>query len=70
MKRFPKWILMLTILMVIFICLPGIVQAQPDPCNDPNLYCPIDGGLYALLAVGVGYGIKKVRDARRSKLIS
>ncbi len=28
---------------------------------------PIDGGLSALIAAGVGYGIKKVRDCRKEK---
>ncbi|HRN73729.1 MAG TPA: hypothetical protein PLM81_11415 [Ginsengibacter sp.] len=27
--------------------------------------CPIDGGVVALLAVGVGYGIKRARDSRQ-----
>lgn len=58
---------MLSILMVILICLPGIVHAQTDPCTDPFDPCPIDGGLSALLIVGVGYGIKKVRDSRKEK---
>lgn len=33
-----------------------------DPCNP---ICPIDGGVVALLAAGVGYGIKKARDSRK-----
>ena len=59
---------MLSILMVVFIFLPGIIQAQPDPCTDPFDPCPIDGGLTALLAVGIGYGIKKVRDSRKKQI--
>lgn len=35
-------------------------------CDPVDPSCPIDGGLVALLAVGVGYGIKKVRDANRN----
>ena len=75
MKQFTKWILMLSILMVILTCLPTYIFAQSDPGCDPvtNTYpdgspCPIDGGLSALLVVGVGYGIKKVRDARKNKV--
>lgn len=39
-----------------------------DPCDDPifNPYCPIDSYLYLLLAFGIGYGIKKRIDARKS----
>ncbi|MDQ2719722.1 MAG: hypothetical protein M3Z26_08195 [Bacteroidota bacterium] len=66
MKRFPKWILMLSLLLVVFICLPGTVHAQPDPCRDPFDYCPIDGGLSTLLVIGVGYGIKKIGEARKA----
>lgn len=45
--------------------LPMFAQAQgPDPD------VPIDGGLSLLLAAGVGYGIKKIRDKRKEKEIS
>ena len=71
MKRFRHLFLPLCLLVICSIFLPTLLQAQGDPgnpCNDPQLYCPIDGGLTALLAVGVGYGIKKVREARKSHL--
>lgn len=35
-----------------------------DPEGDPDLV-PVDGGLGFLLAAGVGYGVKKVRERRR-----
>ena len=62
-----QWILQALFLLVIF-CLPVMAQGGiGEPCDydDPQAYCPIDGGLSALLAVGVGYGIKKIRDARK-----
>lgn len=34
-----------------------------DPEGDPDLV-PLDGGLVFLLAAGVGYGVKKVRESR------
>lgn len=38
-----------------------------DPgCEPLDPACPIDGGLSALLAIGAGYGIKKIRDARKT----
>lgn len=40
-------------------------DTPPGPCTDPFDYCPIDSGLSALLILGVGYGIKKVKDSRR-----
>ena len=69
MKRFCNLLLPFSLLIFCFIGLPVLVMAQVgNPCVDPQLYCPIDGGLTALLAVGVGYGIKKVREARKSHL--
>lgn len=43
------------------------VMRHNDPgCDPDDLDCiPIDGGVVGLLAAGVGYGIKRVRDARR-----
>ena len=35
-----------------------------DPGDDPDLI-PVDGGLGFLLAAGVGYGVKKVRERRK-----
>ena len=53
------------ILAVIF--LPLIVSAGTEPgCDPADPACPIDGGLSALLAIGAGYGIKKIRDARKA----
>lgn len=68
MKQNIKWIVMLTLMLVASVCLPSLVQAQPFPnCPDPNVACPIDGGLSFLIAAGVGYGIKKVRDSRKQQ---
>ena len=41
--------------------------AQPqdgDPDGDPDLI-PLDPGSWVLVAAGVGYGVKKWRDARQ-----
>lgn len=40
----------------------GLPGGDCDPL-DPT--CPIDGGLSALLIIGAGYGIKKVRQAKK-----
>lgn len=68
MKRFTCQLFNLCFLILFFLCLSVTVQAQiGDPSCDPmDPACPIDGGLSALLAIGVGYGIKKVTDARKA----
>ena len=51
--------------------LPQLVMAQigggggGDGTSNPD--APIDGGIGLLVAAGVGYGIKKTRDARMKK---
>ena len=53
-------------LLFVFLLLPGLLHAQPNPDCPPDMICPIDGGLVALIAVGVGYGVKKIRDPKKS----
>ena len=67
MKQYFKWIFSAVVVMIIMCC-PVLVQAQLpcDPATDPTCV-PIDGGLGFLIAAGVGYGVKKVRDGRRQK---
>lgn len=59
---------------------------QPGPCSDPDggpccdadgnynpdlPTCPIDGGVIALLAAGIGLGIKRViRDSRKEIIVN
>jgi hypothetical protein len=50
-----------TLCFIAALILPSLVHAQPvfdDDVND----VPIDGGLSLLIAAGVGYGAKKMRD--------
>jgi len=74
MKRFPKRRLFQTILFLVFLVCPffSIADGGPQPgCSPDNyrwngtewVYCPFDNGIYALLAVAVLYGIKKVKDS-------
>ena len=70
MKQYLKWTLSATVMMIIFCFLPSLVNAQIDPGCDPQVdpQCvPNDGGLSLLIAAGVGYGIKKVRDSRKQQ---
>ena len=56
-----------TIAAICFIAalvIPSLLHAQPvfdDDVND----VPVDGGLSLLLAAGVGYGAKKLRDRKK-----
>jgi len=59
MKQYIKWIWTITAVLAVVCFLPSLAHAQgPDPD------APIDGGLSLLLAAGVGYGVKKIRDGR------
>ena len=79
MRRLPNSILLFLLIMVFLVFLPTLIHAQPydacagmpdpgcDPADtSPACICPIDGGLSALIALGLGYGIKKVKDGRKS----
>lgn len=71
MRIYLKSFLLLCFFLIILTCLPALVHAQGpgDPGCDPlDPACPIDGGLSILLAAGVGYGIKKVRDASKKQI--
>lgn len=70
MKKSYKPLAYLFLLMLIFILLPELTHAQPNPDCPPDDVCPIDGGLVALLAVGVGYGIKKIWCNKKRESIS
>lgn len=53
-------------LIVVLCFLSEFSFAQIGDDNfDPDT--PIDGGLSILIAAGVGYGIKKVRDERKKR---
>ncbi len=53
---------------VLFIFALGIgahfhAKAQSDPDGDPDAV-PLDPGTWVLVAAGVGYGVKKWKDAK------
>jgi len=48
--------------------MPLLSKAQGPPDSDPgDPDAPIDGGVGLLVAAGIGYGIKKVRDNQKEK---
>tara|TARA_Y100001949_G_scaffold164517_1_gene159420 strand:+ start:1000 stop:1179 length:180 start_codon:yes stop_codon:yes gene_type:complete len=51
----------LFVLPAILVVLPAMAQPSAPPAT------PIDGGLSLLLAAGGAYGIKKIRDHRKSE---
>lgn len=82
MKRFFRRTIIYCLFTFLVLSMPAILKAQGgpggpgDPACDPqcNCYpdppyapCPIDDGLYLLIFIGLGYGIKKYRDAAMVK---
>ncbi|MBX2931782.1 MAG: hypothetical protein KF781_07555 [Chitinophagaceae bacterium] len=53
-----------TLLLALVLSLPAIAQDEFDPPLDD---IPVDGGLTLLLAAGVGYGAKKLRDNKKKQ---
>ena len=51
----------ITLLTFCFLIPVLPLLAQPTPPSD----APIDGGLSLLIAGGVGYGVKKIREKRK-----
>jgi hypothetical protein len=61
-----KKILQITLTTIILLAITTIVKAQPVIPDDPDA-APIDGGLSLLVAAGVGYGAKKVKEHRNKQ---
>ena len=73
MKKAIK-IVLLTVFFITFTVALNSLLAQPMPGGDPSGggvnppvggYAPIGSGLVILLALGAGYGSKKVYNARK-----
>jgi hypothetical protein len=65
MKLKTTQVLSYFILLCILFILPTFLHAQPvfdDDVND----VPVDGGLSLLVAAGVGYGAKKIKNRKKS----
>ncbi len=69
MKRYFKIFLPVFFLLFLSIFIPIVLHADPigGGCDPLDPKCPVDGGLTALLIIGAGYGIKKVRDSRKAE---
>jgi hypothetical protein len=69
MKKYFRSAFLFGSLILSLCVLPQLASAignPDDPGGDPD--APIDGGVSLLVAAGVAYGIKKVRDERRKKV--
>lgn len=55
-------------LLAILFMLPALSHAQPGFGDDTD-DVPIDGGLSLLVAAGVGYGAKKLKERRETKAV-
>ena len=69
MKK-QKYIIQILVILLVLL-LPTLLMAQPvgNPygtgSGDPDS-APIDGGLSLLIAAGVGYGAKKLKERRQA----
>lgn len=54
------------LMILVLLALPSLLMAQPG-FDDDVADVPIDGGLSLLVAAGVGYGAKKINDARKKQ---
>lgn len=68
-RKYPSILKVLIVVFCLFINSSVIAQIDqleaPDPCTDPSLPCPIDGGLSLLIAAGIGIGAKKAYDTKK-----
>lgn len=62
MKLYPRYLVVITTMMMLCCLYATPVLAQPeDPGGEP---APLDGGTSVLVAMGVAYGVKKMREGR------
>ena len=73
-KKIQKNLLALKMLIVmVCIFFTGTINAQsnalgpPDPCVDPFDPCPIDGGVFFLIALVIFIAAKKAFDNKKQK---
>ena len=63
MKQIAVKFLLVGMLVTVFQLYSHAQDDPGDPGPDPDLI-PLDPGSWVLVAAGVGYGVKKWRDAR------
>jgi len=63
LKSYKQQLLNIAFILLI-ILIPTVIFAQPGFDDDVS-DVPVDGGLSLLVAAGIGYGAKKMRDKRQ-----
>ncbi|HRO43421.1 MAG TPA: hypothetical protein PL009_11350 [Flavipsychrobacter sp.] len=66
MRLINKISLAFIVVLLVMSTINSYAQDPGDPGGDVD-NVPIDGGVSLLIAAGVGYGAKKLRDARKKK---
>ena len=54
--------------VICLLFITNLLHAQPLGDGDPDAEVPIDGGLSLLVAAGIGYGSKKLRQVKKDSL--
>lgn len=60
----------IVVMIIIIVLFPSMADAQPPipGGGSGNVSdAPVDGGLSLLIAAGVGYGAKKIREKRKNQ---
>ncbi len=55
-------------LLIILLSITGIVHAQGPSDPGGEVDAPIDGGLSLLIAGGIGYGARKIKEKRKANI--
>jgi len=64
-KKIYKRARVLVMVFVMSLLSVNVFADDPGTPGGPDPDAPIDGGLSLLVAAGVGYGVKKVREKRK-----
>lgn len=65
LKKAVKFYVMISLSLM--LSMVAFSQGDGDPGDPDDTVVPVDGGVGILLAAGIGYGIKKIREARKAE---
>jgi hypothetical protein len=63
MKKLSKLFALLQVVLI--VCLPALLKAQPFDDDVMDNPVPFDGGVSLLLAAAIGYGLKYAHDKKK-----
>jgi len=58
---------LIIVLIAFFTVLTAQAQPEENGGDPPNNDVPLDGGVSLLIAAGVGYGVKRIRDEKQRR---